>query len=95
MDIAFEVTKLIKFSPKRNAIFDKIKEENAAEDDSGVGFRSFCRTRWTVRGESIGSILENYNVLNELWDECLQDKLMPDVKSRIIGVKTQMSNFSL
>ncbi len=48
MDIAFEVTKLIKFSPKRNAIFDKIKEENAAEDDSGVGIRSFCRTRWTV-----------------------------------------------
>ncbi len=53
-------------------------------------------------GESIGSILENYNVLNELYDECLQDKLMPDVKSRIIGVKsriigvkTQMSNFSL
>jgi len=39
MDIAFEVTKLIKFSPKRNAIFDQIKEENAAEDDSGVGIR--------------------------------------------------------
>ncbi len=50
IDVAFEVTKLIKFSPKRNAFFDRIKQEHA-EDESGVGIRSFCRTRWTVRGE--------------------------------------------
>ena len=80
IDVAFEVTKLIKFSPKRNAFFDRIKQEHA-EDESGVGIRSFCRTRWTVRGESIGSILENYNILNEVWNECLLDELMPDIKS--------------
>ncbi len=33
--------------------------------------------------------------MNEVWNECLQGKLMPDIKSRIIEVKTQMSNFSL
>ena len=42
--------------------------------------------------ESVGSILENYNVLIELWDECLDTKLEPD---RIIGVKTQMSHYKL
>ncbi len=39
--------------------------------------------------------MENYNILNKVWNECLQDKLMPDINSRIIGVETQMSNFSL
>ena len=29
-------------------------------------------TRWTVRGESISSIVENYNVLKLLWDENLK-----------------------
>ncbi len=54
MDIAFEVTKLIKFSPKRNAIFDKIKEENAAEDDSGVAGHFVVpdgRINWKYIGE--------------------------------------------
>ena len=62
---------------------------------SGVGIRSFCPTRWTVRGDSVGSILENFNILIELWDECLDTKLEPDVKGRIIGVKTQMSHHKL
>ncbi len=40
--------------------------------------------------------MENYKLQHsEVWNECLQDKLMPDINSRIIGVKTQMSNFSL
>ncbi len=34
--------------------FERIKQEHA-ENESGAGIRSFCRTRWTVRGESIGS----------------------------------------
>ena len=34
LDVAFEITKLIKFSPKRNAAFDHIREES--EKDSGM-----------------------------------------------------------
>ena len=49
------------------------------------------KSRWTVRGNSVGSILKNYNILNDLWDECLETRLEPDIKGRIIGVKTQMS----
>ena len=80
MEIAFEVCKLIKFSPKRNAAFNKIKAGEAEDDSiSGIGIRSLCSTRWTVRGESVGSILESY-ILNQLWDECLEESLVPDVK---------------
>ena len=33
LDIAFEVSKLIRFSPKRNAAFNRIKVENPAEEE--------------------------------------------------------------
>jgi len=69
---------LIKFSPKRNAIFDQIKSN---EDESVDGsIRSFCPTRWTVRGNSISSIIDNYTVLVQVWEECLDTKLIQTSK---------------
>ena len=93
LDIAFEITKLVRFSPKRNILFDKIRSQ--CEEESSIGIRTFCPTRWTVRGDSIESILVNYNSLKQLWEECLTTSLQPDVKGRIIGVKSQMSNFDV
>ena len=95
LDVAFEISKLVKFSPKRNAAFDRIKAEVVEEDGFAPGIRTFCPTRWTVRGNSIGSILENYKVLKQLWEECLETRLEPDVRGRIIGVSTQMSKYDL
>ena len=63
LDVAFEIIKLVKFSPKRNAAFDWIKAEVVEENGFAPGIRAFCPTRWTVCGNSIGSILENYKVL--------------------------------
>lgn len=77
--------KFVKCSPKRSAAFDRIKEDPNDDSISGGGIRSFCPTRWTVRGESIGSILENYTILKKLWDDCLETNLVPDVKSRKIS----------
>ena len=98
LDTAFEITRLIKFSPKRNAAFDRIKSGNV--DDcypSPIGIRTFCPTRWTVRGDAIESILVNYSTLGILWEECLHlaTRLDPDVKARIIGVQCQMLTFNL
>ena len=31
----------------------------------------------------------------QLWDECLETRLDPDVKGRIIGVQTQITTFDL
>ena len=95
LDVAFEITKLVKFSPKKNAAFDWIKFEVVEEDGFAPGIRTLCPTRWTVRGNSIGSILENYLVLKQLWKECLKAKLEPGVKGRVIGVDTQMSRYYL
>jgi len=46
LETALEVTKLVKFSPKRNAAFDRIK--SVEEHSFGGSIRSFCPTRWTV-----------------------------------------------
>ena len=54
-----------------------------------------CPTRRTVRGDAIESIIEHYDTLSQLWDECLETRLDPDVKGRIIGVQTQMTTFDL
>ena len=93
MDIAFEISKLIRFSPKRNAAFDRIKVEVSADEEGyTMGIRAFCPMRWTVRGDAIASIMENYEVLNQ---QSLETKLEPDIKGRIIGVKAQMSQYWL
>ena len=58
LETAFEISRLIEFSLKRNAAFEKIKAE-MTDDDSSGGIRKFCPTRWTVHGGAIRSILEN------------------------------------
>ena len=93
-----KLQKLIKFSPKRNAAFDWIKNELSTEDstsDFGRSIKKICATRCTVRGESVCSILNNYCILMELWEQCLEIRLDPDVKGQIIGVTTQMTRFDL
>ena len=87
---------MIRFSPKRNVAFDKIKVENPAGDESGPshGIRSFCPTKWTVRGDAIESIIDNYDTPKRLWDKCLETKLKTDVRGRIIGVQTQMLHYT-
>ena len=90
LDTTFEISKLIKYSPKRNAMFDKLKRELAPDCP---GFRVLCPTRWTVRGDSLKSVIDNYAVLQEEFNFCLESRLEPDIKSRIIGIKHQMSTF--
>ena len=59
------------------------------------GFRVLRPTRWTVRAESMKSILDNCVVLQQVWDESLDENLKPEIKGRIIGVKSQMNTFKL
>jgi len=44
-----------------------------------------------VRGDSIESILSNYDNLKQLWEECLETNLQPDVKGRVIDVQSQIA----
>ena len=86
----FEISKLIKFSPKRGTIFEKLKEELAP---GTPGSRVLCPTRWTVRGASLQSITDNRNVLHEVWQASLEEWLDTEVRARICGVLYQISKF--
>lgn len=50
LDTAFEISKLLKFSPRRDALFSKLKGEIAP---GTPGFCTLCPTCWTVRATSL------------------------------------------
>ena len=52
-----------KFSPKREALFKKLKEDVATELP---GFITLCPTKWAVRYASLQSAIYNWNVLKEV-----------------------------
>ena len=61
---------------------------------STPGIRDLCLTRWTVRAESIHSILGNYDTLQKTCEEALQAKADTETKARIQGVVAQMKTFT-
>ena len=90
LDTAYELIKLIKKSPRRDSKFQKLKE---GIPEGSPGIRVLCPTRWTVRAQALESILKNYEVLQLLWQECLDFVKETDMRSRIIGVSACMKSF--
>ena len=90
LDITHELIKLLKKSPRRDACFETLKTEMAPDTP---GIRTLCPTRWTIRAEALKSVIENYEVLNELWCECLEFVKETEMKARIHGVQSQMQQF--
>ena len=88
--VAYEITKLIKFSPKREGIFEKLKEELIP---GTPGIRVLCSTRWTVRAKSLHSIFRNYTVLEDTFEESKDCASNTEIKSGIIGAIAQMKMF--
>ena len=54
-----------------------------------------CPTRWTVRADSIKSILDNYSYLLELWDEAYEETKETEARACIKGGVAQMTTFEL
>ena len=82
-EIAHEVTKLVKDSPVRDMKLEGIR--NTMDNDC-KGIHTFCPTRWTIRGETLGSIVNNHNELMQLWEWSRQNTKDTEMKARIIGV---------
>ena len=68
IETTHEITKLVKYSPRQEGVFDQFKSELAPE---GPGICVLCPTRVTVRADSMNSIIQNYVVLQEMWDKCV------------------------
>ena len=92
LDTVYEITKLIKKSPKREGIFNSIKDD-ISNDSPGI--RVLCPTRWTVKAEALASISENYRVLQLTWESAKNATTDTEMKARILGVAAQMVTSSL
>ena len=90
MDTTQVISKLLKYSPRRDALFEKIKEELAP---ATPGFRTLCPMRWTVQACFLQSVIDSYAVFQELWDEALDIVHDCDTHAQIDGVKASMKTF--
>ena len=101
LEDAYELTKLVKYSPKRQATLKNIQEElkienlnlpvdNANADmESFSRLRLFCPTRWTVRAKALHSISNNYRSILEMlgWCNESQNTSDSDIRARAGGLE--------
>ena len=94
MELIYELVQLIKFSPKRQAIFDHLRKDVALQTGGEVlapSLRTLCPTRWTVRGGSIESVLHNYKLLQEALHEIQQGH--DEYAAKAHGILNRMESF--
>ena len=97
LETAFEISKLVKKSPKRESqlinmhtkgLFTENDKKNPKKP------RVFSDTQWAVRCGALVSIVQHYKKLKELWKWGLKEYKDKGTKTRIIGVQTQMNKFN-
>ena len=108
LEDAYELTKLVKYSPKRQATLKNIQEElkieninlpvdNANADmESFSRLRLFCPTRWTVRAKVLHSISNNYRPILEMlgWCNESQNTSDSDIRARAGVPERKMNSFN-
>ena len=91
LETTHEATKLIKYSPRRESIFQQIKSLSGC---NSPGVRVLCPTRWTVRAEALASIINNFDSLQMTWEEAVEVVRDTETKARIHGVSAVMNIFN-
>ena len=66
LEIVREISKLIKFSPKRASLFSQAL---AQPENTGVTIKPLCLTCWTARHVAIEAVLKDYGLLLEIMEE--------------------------
>ena len=90
-DTVLELSKILKYSAKKKAMLFKLKAELAP---ATPGVKPLCPTRWTVRAESLRSILVNYEVITALLEEILEEyKGNTEATCSARGVLAMMEKF--
>ena len=70
LEIVVEITKLVKFSPKRGQHLGAVKENFEIDIDSleqNDSLAKLSTTRWTVRVNAFNKVIDNFEPLFELW----------------------------
>ena len=74
-----EITKLVKYSSKREQLLGTIQEnfklDDGDDEEKGCSLARLCVMRWTVKAIAFLKIINNFSQLYELWDTCLNENL--------------------
>ena len=89
-DTSRELWKLVAKSPQRDTHLKQIHIERGNEDSN---VQSFCPTRWTMRRQTLQSILGNYKELMALWEWSLSVVSETETKAHIRVVQSFMGKF--
>lgn len=98
MDFVYNLVQLIRYSPKRLALFDTLRKEVAIKDGvSTPSLRTVCPTRWTVRHSCLDSILRNYELLEHALLEIKQghDEYAAKASGALLSMESFETFFSL
>ena len=94
LEVTHEITKLIKYSPRRETIFQGLKDtHNISVGHHTPGIRVLCPTRWTVCGNALASVISNYEVLLSTWDEAVEVVSDTECKARIVASQVKRFDF--
>lgn len=97
LGLCTEIHNIIKMSPKRLNIFEKIQSEfsDPADPESAIkSIKPLCATRWTVKSGAVTSILDNYSILQSTLNILLENCPRNDVAAKVRGVQAGMQRFS-
>ena len=90
-DTTSEISKLLKYSLKRETLFKTLKEELVP---GTPGFLTlYPNNSWTVCAASLQSVIDKWKVFQELWDTFLETKIDNNIRGNILGVKHAMEIF--
>ncbi len=90
LNFAMELIQLIKYSPKRQVLFETVQRQQDCSTNCGI--RTICPTRWTVRTGAMQSILNNYESLQETM-ETASHHGSDDCSRRASGIFALMEKF--
>ena len=86
-----EISHLIRNSPKRSAVFQKLKDQ-VSQDSPGL--RPLCPTRWTVRTAAIQGALSNYQALVQTMTE-ISETCHDEYGTKAKGLLNQLEKFEV
>ena len=96
IDNTYELTKLVKMSPKRDAKLHSTQAENNSSGSNEDGefvdglknptIKLFCHTWWTIRADCLNGVIRNFDELQKLWEWSLENCSCLEMKARIRGI---------
>ena len=81
----------IKCSLKREGASSRLRRYTAS---GNIGDRALCSNWWTVRGTLLRTILENWVVFQEFWNDILEWKVDSEIRGQATHVQTQKQSFN-